>query len=143
MHIEWNAFEPWRALAGGALIGAAAVLFVRLAGRIAGVSGIVGGLLRPHRHDAAWRIAFIAGLLLGPLLYALVKPGFAVRIDASLPVLIAAGVLVGFGSRLGSGCTSGHGVCGLARRSARSLVATAVFMAAGFATVLVTRHLLA
>lgn len=143
MHIDWNAFEPWRALAGGALIGLAAVLFVRLAGRIAGISGIVGGLLRHHRHDVAWRIAFIAGLLIGPLVYAFVTPGFAVRIDASLPILIVAGVLVGFGSRLGSGCTSGHGVCGLARRSPRSLVATAAFMAAGFATVLVTRHLLA
>jgi uncharacterized membrane protein YedE/YeeE len=143
MHIDWNAFEPWRALAGGALIGAAAVLFARLAGRVAGISGIVGGLLRPRRHDVAWRVAFVAGLLLVPLAYAAAGSGFSVRIDASLGVLLIAGLLVGFGSRLGSGCTSGHGVCGLARRSPRSLVATAVFMAAGFATVFLTRHLFA
>jgi hypothetical protein len=139
--IDWNAFEPWRALAGGAMIGLAAVLFARLAGRIAGISGIVGGLLRPARGDIGWRVAFIAGLLLVPLAYALARPGFSVHIDASLGVLVIAGLLVGFGSRMGSGCTSGHGVCGLSRGSPRSLVATLAFMGAGFLTVFLIRHL--
>jgi len=143
MHIDWVSFTPWRALGGGALIGIAAVLFARLAGRIAGISGIVGGLLRPHRHDVAWRVAFIVGMIAAPLLYVLLGHAIDVRIDAPVGVLLLAGLLVGFGARLGSGCTSGHGVCGLARRSPRSLAATGVFMAAGFFTVFLARHALA
>ena len=143
MHIDWIAFDPWRALGGGVLIGVAAVVFARLAGRIAGISGIVGGLLRPHRHDVAWRVAFIVGMIAAPLLYVLLGHAIDVRIDAPVGVLLLAGLLVGFGARLGSGCTSGHGVCGLARRSPRSLAATGVFMAAGFFTVFLARHALA
>ena len=142
MQIDWNAFTPWSAAAGGLLIGLAAVLFALLAGRIAGISGIVGGLLRPVRGEIAWRVAFVAGLLAAPLLYRLWAGPFEMRIEASTPMLLAAGLLVGFGSRLGSGCTSGHGVCGLARRSPRSLAATLAFMAAGFAVVYVMRHLI-
>ena len=143
MHIDWIAFDPWRALGGGVLIGVAAVVFARLAGRIAGISGIVGGLLRPHRGDVGWRLAFVAGLLGVPLAYVLAGRGIDVRIDAPIALLLVAGVLVGFGSRLGSGCTSGHGVCGLARRSPRSIVATITFMSAGFLTVFFARHVFA
>ena len=142
MTIAWNAFTPWSALAGGVLIGLAVAMFVLLNGRIAGISGVVGGLLRPSRGDIAWRAAFIAGLVAAPLLYALVAPLPALRIDAQYGALVLAGLLVGVGTRLGSGCTSGHGVCGLSRLSLRSLVATLLFMGAGFATVFVTRHLL-
>lgn len=143
MQIDWNAFTPWAALAGGALIGLAAVAFALLAGRIAGVSGIVGGLLRPARGDVGWRIAFVAGMVAAPLLYALAAGAPTTRIDASTAIVIAGGLLVGWGSRYGSGCTSGHGVCGLSRLSPRSLAATVTFMAAGFATVLLVRHALA
>lgn len=143
MNVDWNSFTPWASVAGGALIGLAAVLFAVLAGRIAGISGIVGGLLRPVRGDRAWRVAFIGGLVAAPLFYALAAPLPALRIDASFPALIAGGVLVGWGTRAASGCTSGHGVCGLARRSPRSLAATITFMAAGFATVFLTRHVFA
>ena len=143
MDIDWNAFTPWSALAGGALIGLAAAMFALLAGRIAGVSGIAGGLLRPARGDIGWRVAFIAGLVLAPILYALVIATPVVRIESSTPLLIAGGVLVGWGSRYGSGCTSGHGVCGLSRFSARSLAATLTFMAAAFATVFLARHVIA
>lgn len=143
MQIDWNAFTPWASLAGGVVIGLAAVTFALLAGRIAGIAGIVGGLLRPVRSEVGWRLAFIGGLVAAPLLYSTVAPLPPVHIDASTPLIVAAGLLVGWGSRLGSGCTSGHGVCGLARRSPRSLVATLTFMAAGFATVYLTRHVLA
>ena len=142
MTIDWNAFTPWQALAGGALIGVAAALFLLLNGRIAGISGIVGGLLRPAPGDWQWRLAFVAGVVLAPVLYALVTVLPAIRIDASAPMLAIAGLLVGVGTRYGSGCTSGHGVCGLSRRSPRSLAATLAFMGAGFVTVYVTRHLL-
>src|SRR5687767_3629209 len=138
MTIDWTAFTPWSALAGGAMIGVAAVLFAVLAGRI---TGIVGGMLRPARGDFAWRAAFVAGLMAVPLFLQAARGGFEVQIATSDAILVVAGLLVGFGSRLGSGCTSGHGVCGLARRSPRSLVATLVFMGAGFLTVAVTRHL--
>jgi uncharacterized protein len=140
VQIDWNAFTPWASLAGGVVIGLAAVTFVMLAGRIAGIAGIVGGLLRPVRSEVAWRLAFIAGLVVAPLLYATVAPLPPVRIEAGTGVLVIAGLLVGWGSRFGSGCTSGHGVCGLARRSPRSLVATLTFMAAGFLTVFLARH---
>ena len=140
MTIDWTHFTPWPSLAGGLLIGLAAAAFVLVNGRIAGISGIVGGLLRPASGDVAWRIAFLAGLVAAPLAYALFAPLPAVRIDAGTGTLAAAGLLVGLGTRYGSGCTSGHGVCGLARLSPRSLVATVSFMAAGFATVFVLRH---
>jgi uncharacterized membrane protein YedE/YeeE len=139
--IDWNAFTPSSALAGGVLIGIAAAMFVLLNGRIAGISGVLGGLLRPARGDLAWRIAFVV-LIAAPLLYVSVAPQPSLRIDTTYGALVLAGVLVGFGTRLGSGCTSGHGVCGLSRLSLRSLVATLAFMGAGFATVFVARHLL-
>ncbi|MEO6279695.1 YeeE/YedE family protein [Roseateles sp.] len=142
MNIDWNAFTPWPALAGGLLIGLAAAVLIRFAGRIAGISGIVGGLLRPVAGDRAWRLAFLGGLLVAPWVYALLAGPLTPHIDAGWGTLLAAGLLVGIGTRYGAGCTSGHGVCGLSRLSLRSAVATAVFMAAGFATVFVLRHLL-
>ena len=142
MQVDWAAFTPWSAAAGGILIGASAILFAVLAGRIAGISGIVGGLLRPRAHDIAWRVAFVAGLLGAALVYRLFGPGLSIEIDASNAMLVVAGLLVGWGSRVGSGCTSGHGVCGLARRSPRSIAATLAFMASGMLTVFVLRHLL-
>jgi uncharacterized membrane protein YedE/YeeE len=141
--IDWNAFTPWSALAGGVLIGTAAGMLVVLNGRIAGISGVVGGLLRPARGDIAWRAAFVVGLVAAPVVYTLFAAAPALQIDASYAMLTIAGLLVGIGTRYGAGCTSGHGVCGISRLSPRSLVATAVFMAAGFATVFVLRHLLA
>jgi uncharacterized protein len=140
MSIDWNAFTPWSAAIGGVVIGLAVALFVLVNGRIAGISGIVGGMLRPVRGDLAWRLAFIAGLVAAPLAYATAAALPSATIEAGYPVLIAAGLLVGIGTRLGSGCTSGHGVCGLSRLSPRSLVATLSFMAAGFVTVFVLRH---
>lgn len=142
MAIAWDMFTPWPALAGGALIGLAAGMFVLLNGRIAGISGILGGMLRPVRGDMAWRVLFIGGLLIAPLAYAQIAALPMPRIDAGYGALVLAGLLVGIGTRYGSGCTSGHGVCGLSRLSPRSLVATLTFMAAGFATVFVIRHLL-
>ena len=144
MTIDWNAFTPQAALAGGVLIGIAAVLFALFNGRIAGISGIAGGLLKPERGDLAWRIAFLAGLVAAPVLYKSVAGSWpAVHIDAGVGRLLVGGLLVGIGTRYGSGCTSGHGVCGLAQRSPRSLAATLVFMAAGMASVFVLRHLIA
>ena len=143
MTIDWNQFTPWASLAGGALSGVAASLFLLLNGRIAGISGVLGGLLVPARGDITWRVAFIGGILLAPAAYLLVAAWPATRIDASWGALVAAGLLVGVGTRYGAGCTSGHGVCGLSRLSPRSLVATLAFMAAGFATVFVLRHLIA
>lgn len=140
MTIDWTQFTPWPALAGGLLIGLAAAAFVLLNGRIAGISGIVGGLLRPMPGDVAWRLAFLAGLVAAPLAYAVFAPLPAVRIDTGGGTLAAAGLLVGLGTRYGAGCTSGHGVCGVARLSPRSLAATVAFMAAGFATVFLLRH---
>lgn len=143
MTIDWTSFTPWISLAGGLLIGLAATMFLYFNGRIAGISGIVGGLLSPARGDVGWRLAFVAGLLVSPFVFALAAPLPEVTVDADYPVLIAAGLLVGIGTRYGSGCTSGHGICGLSRRSPRSMVATAAFMLAGFVTVYVLRHLLA
>jgi len=142
MFIDWNAFTPWHALMGGALVGTAAALFVLLNGRIAGISGVLGGLLRPVKGDVAWRAAFVIGLIVAPLIYVLFGSPPKPRIDADFGALVLAGLLVGVGTRYGAGCTSGHGVCGLSRLSPRSLVATAAFMAAGFATVFAIRHLL-
>jgi uncharacterized protein len=142
MTIAWNSFTPWSALGGGVIIGIAAAMFLLLNGRIAGISGILGGLLRPTRGDVGWRAAFVAGLIGAPLLYAAFTALPVPRIDASTGALVAAGLLVGVGTRYGAGCTSGHGVCGLSRLSPRSLVATLAFMGAGFATVFVMRRLL-
>jgi uncharacterized membrane protein YedE/YeeE len=143
VQIDWNNFTPWASLAGGMLIGLSAAVFVLFNGRIAGISGILGGLLEWPKGDIAWRVAFLAGLIGAPLVYGAVLTLPEVRIDADFPTLIIAGLLVGVGTRYGSGCTSGHGVCGLSRMSPRSLVATVAFMLAGFATVFVVRHLIA
>jgi len=143
MTVNWTDFTPWSALGGGLLIGLAAALFVLFNGRIAGISGILGGLLRPAPGEHGWRIAFLLGLVAAPLVYTLAAPLPAMRIEAGTGTLIAAGLLVGMGTRYGAGCTSGHGVCGLARGSVRSLAATLAFMGAGFATVFIVRHLLA
>lgn len=143
MQIDWNNFTPWASLAGGMLIGLSAAVFVLFNGRIAGISGILGGLLEWPKGDIAWRVAFLAGLIGAPLVYGAVLTLPEVRIDADFPTLIIAGLLVGVGTRYGSGCTSGHGVCGLSRMSPRSLVATVAFMLADFATVFVVRHLIA
>jgi uncharacterized membrane protein YedE/YeeE len=139
--IDWPAFTPWASLAGGVIIGLAATVLVLANGRIAGISGILGGLLQRSPPDPGWRAAFLAGLVAAPLLYSLFTALPPMVIDAGYPMLVAAGLLVGAGTRYGSGCTSGHGVCGLSRLSPRSLVATLAFMGAGFATVLVARHL--
>ena len=142
MTIDWPHFTPWSALAGGLLIGLASALFLILNGRIAGISGILGGLLHPVKGDVAWRVAFLLGLILAPVVYASVATAPVVEIDAGMAALLAAGLLVGVGTRYGSGCTSGHGVCGLSRGSPRSMVATAAFMLAGFLTVYVLRHVI-
>lgn len=142
MTIDWNAFRPEAAAAGGVLIGLAAALFVLLNGRIAGISGILGGLFSPQRGDIAWRVAFLGGMLAAPLVYSLSTALPQAHIEASDGALVLAGLLVGIGTRYGAGCTSGHGVCGISRLSPRSLAATAAFMAAGFATVFVIRHVL-
>ena len=137
--IDWSHFTPWSALAGGALIGLSAAGLILLNGRVAGISGIVGNLLSPGE-DKGWRLAFVAGLALSPWLYRLFAAPPDIQLDERGWLLIAAGLLVGYGSRLGSGCTSGHGVCGLARLSPRSLAATLAFMATGFAVVRLMRH---
>jgi uncharacterized protein len=141
IEIDWTAFTPWSALIGGLLIGLAAALFVLLNGRVAGISGVLGGLLRPSPGDTAWRAAFVGGLLAAPLAYMLVATAPTLQIDAGYGSLLLAGLLVGVGTRYGSGCTSGHGVCGISRLSPRSIVATLTFMGMGFATVFVLRHL--
>jgi uncharacterized membrane protein YedE/YeeE len=143
MTVAWNEFTPWASLAGGVLLGLASALFILLSGRVLGISSILGGLLRPLRGDAGWRIAFLAGLLAAPLVWSLFAQPVAPRIEAGPVLLVVAGLLVGWGTRYGSGCTSGHGVCGLARLSLRSLIATLAFMATGFATVFLLRHVLA
>lgn len=142
MTIDWFHFTPWTSLAGGLVLGLAVALFVLLYGRVLGVSGILGGLLQPRTGDTGWRIAFLAGLLLAPAIWSWFAAPVRPRIEAGPALLALAGLLVGWGTRHGSGCTSGHGVCGLSRLSPRSLVATAAFMATGFATVFVVRHLI-
>jgi Predicted transporter component len=136
-------FTPVSALIGGLLIGVSAAWLLVLNGRIAGISGILGGLLPPARGETGWRMAFLAGLFAAPLVYVAFGGELpSVDLDASIPVLVAAGLIVGFGTRLGAGCTSGHGVCGIGRGSPRSLVATGIFMASAIATVFLTRHVL-
>jgi uncharacterized membrane protein YedE/YeeE len=141
MTIDLQHFTPWASLAGGVLIGLAAAMLVLFNGRIAGISGIIGGLLTPRSGEIAWRVAFVAGLFAAPLVMALFWDNPVPRIEAGFGMLVAAGLLVGIGTSYGSGCTSGHGVCGLSRLSPRSLAATAAFMLAGVATVFLVRHL--
>jgi uncharacterized membrane protein YedE/YeeE len=140
MTVDWSNFTPVTALLGGVLIGAAAAALLLFNGRILGVSGIIGGLAQPRSGDTGWRVAFIAGLLVPPLALTLSGTMKAPTFEGPLLVIAAAGLLVGFGSRMGSGCTSGHGICGMARLSKRSIVATACFLLTGFLTVYLTRH---
>ena len=143
MTMDWSHFTPWTSLAGGVLLGIAAALFILVNGCILGISGIVGGLMQRAPGDAGWRIAFLLGMLAAPATFLLFAPaGFlpAPRIEAGFGTVVIAGLLVGFGTQYGSGCTSGHGVCGLSRLSPRSLVATLAFMAMGFVTVFLLRH---
>jgi uncharacterized membrane protein YedE/YeeE len=141
MSIDWTHFTPYASLAGGVVIGIAAALLLLFNGRIAGISGILGGLVETSRDDRLWRVLFVAGLLLAPLAWSLAAVLPPIQIGAGWGTLIAAGFLVGIGTRYAAGCTSGHGVCGLSRLSLRSAAATGVFMVAGFATVYVLRHL--
>lgn len=143
MSIDWQHFTPGWAFAGGLMLGIATAAFILINGRILGISGIVGGLLRPKAGDVGWRLAFVLGMLSAPALYHVVVGPLTMRIDASWSMVVLAGVLVGLGTRYGAGCTSGHGVCGLGRLSPRSLVATLTFMGTGFLTVFVLRHVLA
>jgi uncharacterized membrane protein YedE/YeeE len=138
--VDWAHFTPWSSLAGGVLIGCAAAMLILFNGRIAGVSGIAGSLLSPQRGDVAWRVSFLLGLLLAPVAFRLFGRIPFPRIEAGFGTLVIAGLLVGVGTSYASGCTSGHGVCGLARLSPRSIAATLAFMAAGMITVFVVRH---
>jgi hypothetical protein len=143
MQINWLSFTPIPSLLGGMILGIAAALYVLLHGRILGISGIVSGLLHPKEGDIAWRLSLVLGLLSAPVLAAFlfgIRP--VVEIESDWYAILLAGLLVGFGAQYGSGCTSGHGICGLSRLSPRSLVATATFMGAGFLTVFVIRHIL-
>ncbi|HEQ1857738.1 TPA: YeeE/YedE family protein [Providencia alcalifaciens] len=140
MTIDWAHFTPGSAAIGGVLIGLAVAILLILNGRIAGISGILAGVLKPTKGDTAWKIAFIVGILVAPLLFITFVYTPEVTIATSTPLLIAAGLLVGFGTRLGSGCTSGHGICGMARFSRRSMVAVAIFMLVAFITVAVINH---
>ena len=142
MTIDWNHFTPWSALAGGGLIGISVALLILLNGRVAGITGVIGGLFKPTKDDAAWRIAFTFGLIIAPIIWLLFGKLPEITIDANYGLLVVAGLVVGFGARLGSGCTSGHGVCGISRLSPRSIVATFAFMGTGFLTVFIARHLL-
>ena len=144
MNIDWNHFTPWASLIGGLSLGVASAVFILINGRILGISGILGGLLPPKVGDIGWRVAFLLGMLAAPTVFmALAPAGLASepRIDAGFWTVIAAGLLVGSGTRYASGCTSGHGVCGLSRLSPRSLVATLSFMGAGFFIVYIVRHI--
>ena len=147
MSILWNEFTPWASLAGGALIGLSAAMLIVLLGRVAGISGMAGALLQLPTWSSlqqwGWRLAFMLGLVAAPLIWQIFAPLPAMQMPSNPLVIIAAGLLVGFGTRMGSGCTSGHGVCGLSRLSMRSLAATLAFMASGAATVFVVRHVIA
>ena len=147
MSILWTEFTPWASLAGGALIGLSAAMLIVLLGRVAGISGMAGALLQLPTWSSlqqwCWRLAFMLGLVAAPLVWQIFAPLPAMQMPSNPLVIIAAGLLVGFGTRMGSGCTSGHGVCGLSRLSMRSLAATLAFMASGAATVFVVRHVIA
>ena len=144
MNIDWTHFTPFASLTGGIILGIASAVFILVNGRILGISGILGGLMPPKLGDTFWRISFLLGLLVAPTVFHAVVPAqyiTAPRIDATDMMVVIAGLLVGIGTRYASGCTSGHGVCGLSRLSPRSLVATLSFMGTGFAMVYVMRHL--
>ena len=143
VHINYLDLLPWQAVAGGLAIGCAVTILLLFNGRIAGISGIIGGLFRLQKGDIGWRIAFISGLVLSVTTWKLFFLLPEVRIDASHVMLILAGLLVGYGTRLGSGCTSGHGVCGLSRGSIRSFAATAIFILTAMMTVYAVRHVIA
>lgn len=143
MQIDWFSFTPIPSLLGGMILGVAAAFYVLLYGRILGISGIISGLIHSQQGDRDWRVALILGLLTAPMLTALffeIRP--VIEVNADWFAVVIAGLLVGFGSHYGSGCTSGHGICGLSRLSPRSLVATLSFMGAGFLTVFVLRHVI-
>lgn len=142
MIIDWNNFTPWSALAGGALIGVASALFILFNGRIAGITGIIGGLIRPKLHDIGWRLAFIIGLIASPLVWQWYDILPDISIETSNTLMAVAGLIVGVSTRYGSGCTSGHGVCGISRLSPRSIIATLAFMTTGFITVYIMRHVI-
>lgn len=142
MNIDCASFTPWSALAGGALIGLAAAIFALANGRVAGISGLLGSLLQRQGEGRGEKAAFLVGLLLAPLLWGLFAALPSIHFETGSLGLIVAGLLVGIGTRYGSGCTSGHGVCGISRLSPRSMLATLCFMATGFVTVFVLRHLL-
>jgi uncharacterized membrane protein YedE/YeeE len=137
--IDWSEVALINALLGGMLIGVAASILILFNGKIAGISGIVGGLLRPKKNDVGWRVMFVLGLLFSPILYSVFRPLPAIRIEANITMIIIAGILVGIGTRYASGCTSGHGVCGIARLSPRSFLATISFIFAGVLTVFLVR----
>lgn len=143
MQIDWIHFTPWLSLCGGILLGLASAAFILINGRILGISGILGGLLSPRMGDIGWRVAFLLGLATAPIAMTYLKSTevlVAPRIEAGYLAIAAAGLLVGFGTRYGSGCTSGHGVCGLSRLSPRSLASTFIFMGLGFLVVYVFHH---
>lgn len=145
MTIDWIHFTPWQSLGGGILLGLASAAFILVNGRILGISGILGGLLVSRMADVGWRIAFLLGMAASPFVAGFIFPEGLIeapRIEAGYATIAIAGLLVGFGTRYGSGCTSGHGVCGLSRLSPRSLVSTLTFMGLGFAMVYVVRHLI-
>lgn len=142
MQIDWGHFSPLSALAGGALIGISAGLTALLLGRIAGISGMLSGLIPPRSNDADWRLAFLLGLFASAFLIGLFHAPIRPVFQIGYPLTGFAGCLVGFGSRLGGGCTSGHGVCGLSRLSPRSFVATATFIGSAIATVFIVRHVI-
>jgi len=143
MTIDWNHFTPWASLGGGLLLGIASVAFILLNGRILGISGILGGLIPARTGDTTWRLAFILGMFVSPLVMKMLAPAdflASPRIEANMGLIVVAGLLVGVGTRYGSGCTSGHGICGLSRLSPRSIVATCLFMLAGFISVYLIKH---
>lgn len=138
--IHWEAFTPYSALLGGLMIGVSAVMLILLTGRVAGISGILGGLIKPQSNETLWRFTFVLGMVTAPWLYMATMGSFEFESPRGPLALIVAGLLVGYGTRLGSGCTSGHGVCGLSRLSLRSLVATGVFMTVGFVVASLLMH---
>lgn len=142
MHLDWNQLSPISSSLGGILIGFAAVLLFAGIGRIAGITGIVAGMLKTPTQAQLWRYAFVAGLLISPLIYTVFATLPVAEVEGNWKTLAASGLLVGVGTRLSNGCTSGHGVCGLSRLSLRSLIATLSFMASGFLTVFIVRHLI-
>ncbi|WP_334118447.1 YeeE/YedE family protein [Limnobacter sp.] len=142
LSINWDAFTPYPALLGGLLIGLSTVILIVATGRVAGISGILGGLLKPQANETLWRATFVLGLMAAPWLYMATVGPFEFESPRGTVALIVAGLLVGYGTRLGSGCTSGHGVCGLSRLSPRSLVATGVFMGVGLVFASLVMHVI-